>query len=290
LASLYLDWGHWEEAEFYEKRALLTMEYNQSHASILSTWLPNFIRFVKSLAPKQSSKRQAPIQGENRSLSLWQAYSLMGQIKMGLQNNKEALSFFQKSLAAEQKDPDRTPSGHIQVLNLMAENYLVLQQPSDAQSCFEEALNTAKTNFKPNSIEIADSMEHLGIFYRSQNNEVKAKPLLASAREICRGCVGTYFGYTSLPYVEKLAKADESLGQYNEALDLLQKYLQSSRESFGTNHPRVAVGLLDLAEVEKAMGQDAVAQNNLKQALIIAQSLYGNDYPLVIKIQKQIHP
>jgi hypothetical protein len=290
LASLYLDWGHWEDAEFYEKKALLSLQYNQSHASILNTWLPNFIRFVKTLAPKQAARGQAQNPSENKPLPLWEAFALMGQIKMGLQNNKEALAFFQESLETEQKDPDRTPSSHIQLLNLTAENHLLLQQPSDAQSCLEEALNTAKANFKANSIEVADAMEHLGIFYRSQKLEDKAKPLLSSAREIYRGCVGTYFGYSSLPYVQKLAKADESLGQFNDALELLQKNIQSAREAFGANHPRVAVGLMDLAEAEKAVGQDALAQKNLKQALKIAQSVYGDDYPLVLKIQKQIHP
>lgn len=290
LASLYLDWGHWGEADFYENRVLLTLEYNQSHASILNTWLPNFIRFVKTLAPKQAPRQQAQNQAENSSLPLWQAYSLMGQIQMGLQSNKESLSYLQKSLEAEQKDPGRTPAGHINLLELMAENYLLLQQPSDAQSCLEEVLNTAKTSFKANSIEVADAMERLGVFYRSQKLEDKAKPLLSFARNIYRGCVGTYFGYSSIPYVQKLAKADESLGQFNEALDLLQKNIQSAREAFGANHPRVAVGLMDLANAEKALGQDAIAQKNFKQALKIAQSFYGEDFPLVLKIQKQIHP
>jgi tetratricopeptide (TPR) repeat protein len=290
LASLYLDWGHWEEAEFYEKKALSALENNLSRDSIFNAWLPDFIRFIKSLTPKQAARQQTQNPAGKNFFSPWQAYSLMGQIELGLQRNKEALSFFQKSLEAEQKDPDRTPSEHIHNLDLMAETCTLLQQPSDAQSCLEEALNTAKTHFKPNSIEVADSSERLGGFYHSQNLAEKAKPLLASAREIYRGCVGTYFGYDSIPYVQKLAKADETQGQFIEAQDLLQKNLQSVREAFGADHPRVAVGLLDLAGAEENLGQDADAQKNLKQALKIAQSFYRDDYPLVLKIKKQIHP
>ncbi len=289
LAALDLDWGHWDEAEFYEKNALSILEPNQSHGIILNTWLPGFIQFIQSLNPKVTDKGPAPIPAEKNTLTLWQAYCHMGQIEMGFQKYQDALSYFKKSLEAERKSPDRTPIGHIQILNFMAENDMNLQQSSEAQSCLEEALRTAQGNFKANSIEVADSSERLGLFYRSQKLEEKAQHLLAFARKTYRGCVGTYFGFTSISYVLKLAKADENQGQLDEALDLFQKNLQSARETFGVNHPRVAAGLLNLAEAEIALGQDAAAQKNLKEALKIAQSFYREDYPLIVKIKKQIH-
>ena len=171
----------------------------------------------------------------------------------------------------------------------MAENDVLLQQPAEAQSCLEEALQTTKGNFKERSTEVADNSERLGLFFRSQKQEDKAKPHLDFARDIYRSCVGTYFGYASIPYVQKLAKADETQDRWDEAVDLLQKNLQSVRETYGVEHPRVAVGLLDLAEAQTGLGQAAPAQKNLKEALKIAQIFYRNDYPLVVTIQNQIH-
>jgi|GEM_PF-1237800 len=287
LSSLYLDWGHWEDAEFYAKHAVAILEQNLSHGSMLDAWLPDFRRFIRSLNSKKGPKESST--EETKSLPLWQAYRLMGQIELRLQKNKEALIFFRKSLETERKDPDITPAEHISTLDLMAENDVLLQQPAEAQACLEEALQTTKGNFKERSTEVADNSERLGLFFRSQKQEDKAKPHLDFARDIYRSCVGTYFGYASIPYVQKLAKADETQGRWDEAVDLLQKNLQSVRETYGVEHPRVAVGLLDLAEAQTGLGQAAPAQKNLKEALKIAQIFYRNDYPLVVTIQNQIH-
>jgi tetratricopeptide (TPR) repeat protein len=150
-------------------------------------------------------------------------------------------------------------------------------------------LDISKKSDADDSVQRADAMELLGDFYQSQKQDEKSATLFKSALPIYQRFVGVYFGYSTLDYVRKLAKAYESLGKNKEAEDLLQKSQQTLKETFGPSHPRVALGLLDLAQVEEALGQKSLAQEELKEALAMAQSFFGDTHPLVIKIQKQLH-
>ncbi len=256
LASLYFDWGHWEDAEFFQKKAVAILE-------------------KVGRDPENSS-------------DLEQALKLLGQTELELQKKDEALSLLKKSLEMAKKNPAAQPVQLVEIWCLLAQAYQTSSRSSDEQSCLEKALELSKNGFKSNAIEVADAMKRLADFYRSQNQDRQAKPLYDSALKIAQGCVGSYFGYSSLPYVQKLAKADEAIGQWKEAESLLQKALLTSKETFGANHPRVAVALLDLAEAQEGLRQKDAARETLKQALEIAKSFYRDDHPLVVQIQKEL--
>jgi tetratricopeptide (TPR) repeat protein len=286
LASLYLDWGHWEESEFYEKRALSILRENLSHRSLFTGWIPDLKKLLKPLTPKSKS----PVEDSSNPLPLSQAFRLMGEIDLRQAKNDEAIPDLKRSLEAESKELNPSPADHIHTLDLMAAAYLSLKKYIDARSCLEEALKTAQAHFKGNAVEVADGWERLGSFDLSQNHPEKAKPSLKSALAIYGSNVGSYFGYSSLPYVQKLAEADLLQGQYLAAQDLLKKYLETAKQVYGAVHPSVVVGLLDLSQAEDGLGQKEDAQKSLQQALEIAHSLYRDDYFLVQKIQKRIQP
>jgi tetratricopeptide (TPR) repeat protein len=257
LASLYFDWGHWEDAEFFQKKAVTIFEKKG---------------------------------GESEDLVvLQQALELLGQIELQFRKTDEALSLLKKSLELASQNPGTPPARLVEILNLLAFAYQSSSRASDEQSCLEKALQVARSGFKANSIEVAEAMKNLADFYHFKKRDQDAKSLCDSVLKIAQGCVGSYFGYSSLPYVQKLAKADEAVGLWKEAEDLLQKALQTSKETFGANHPRAAVALLDLAGAQEGLGQRDAARENLKQALEIAKSFYRDDYPLIVQIQKELH-
>lgn len=253
LASLYWDWGHWEDAEFFQKKA---------------------VRILEKGSPADPT-RLAP------------ALELLGKIELALQK-EGALDLIKKSADLEEKDPSLQPQQQMESLNLQAAAYRMLDKPVEEGVRLEKALDFAQNHFKPNSFEVASAMEQLADFDRSQKRESDAQSLDHSALKIAQGCVGTYFGYSSLPYVCLLAKVEEKLGLWNEAENYLQKALQTSKDSFGGNHPRVAVALLDLAQAEQGLGQMDKAKVDLQQALEIAKSFYRDDNPLVVQIQTQL--
>jgi tetratricopeptide (TPR) repeat protein len=256
LASLYTDWGRWQDAEYLGKRALSLMEAKDTH----------------------------PFEG------LIQALEQQGYLEMEMGNLTLAEELLKKSLKLQEKDPNTSPAVIIQNLHLISRVYLINKQLSDAQDSLQKIMDITKKNFEGDSVQQADAMENLGDFYQSQSQLEKAKKLFDAALPIYQRFVGVYFGYSSLDYVRKLAKADESVGKNKEAEDLLQKSQQTLKQVFGANHPRVSLGLVDLAQVEEALGQKTLAQEYLKEALVMARSFFGDDHPLVIKIKKQLNP
>ncbi len=254
LSSLYTDWGRWQDAEYFGKRSL----------SILDG-------------------KDANLQG------LLQVLEAQGYLEMEMGDLDQAQELFKRSLRLQEKDVKTVPSDLIQTLYSLSRVYLLSKRFSDAKNSLEKIMDITKKNFESDSVQQADALESLGDFYQSQNQADKAKNFFETALPIYQRFVGVYFGYSSLDYVRKLAKAYESVGKNKEAEDLLQKSLQTLKDVFGASHPWVALGLVDLARVEVALGQKTLAQEELKEALVIAKSLFGDDHPLVLKIKKQLH-
>ncbi len=256
LASLYFYWGHWEDAEFFQRKAVVL--YKQAPASAAD--------------PQR----------------LAEAFGLWGQIELEFGKKDDALSLLKKCGEILEKIPEVPASQLIQSLNLLASTYHALGKYPEEGSCLEKALQTAQKGFKANAVELADAQQSLAGFYHSQGREKEAQPLYDSALKIYQGCVGSYFGYSSLPYVQKLAKARMAAKQWKEAEGLLQNILPSCREIYGTSHPQVAVFLLELAQAQEGLGQTGIARENLKTALQMARSFYRDDHPLVLQIQKEL--
>ena len=215
LTSLYTDWGNWLAAYYFGTECLTILQKHKSTSTE----------------------------------DLTQAWNNLGIIDMESGNINEAKnSFLNQSLAVQEIDSKLNPSNLILTLNLLSKAYQVDKADSKAQSCLQRVLDISKKYFADNSIQVADAMENLGNFYQSQNQADQAKNLLEGALPIYQSFVGVYFGYRALDDVHKLAKAYKSVGKNKEAEDLLQKSLQTLKEVFGPSHPRVALGLLDLAQ------------------------------------------
>lgn len=257
LSSLYFDWGHWEDAEFYLQKSLDLMDKKEG--------------------------------GPRDWAASAQALELSGQIAMIRQRKEKALSSLKRSQEAWEKDPETGALRLINIGYLLAQAYQLSSRPADEKACLEKNLQLAQSRFKPNAVEVADALQKLADFYQVHNQEDKAKPLYDSALKIYQGCVGSYFGYSSLPYVQKLARAEETAGLWKEAADLLQKELEASQGIYGSKHPGIAVVLFDLSKAQKGLGQKDAAQKSLKQALQIAKAFYRDDHPLVVRIQKEIN-
>ncbi len=255
LTALYSDWGRWQDAEYYGKRAVSILQKDET----------------------------------NPADSLPQVLDHLGTVEMEMGDAIEAQELLQKSLKLQEKGPNIDPQLIIPTLEHLSRVYESTKHFSDAQNCLQKILDISKKNYPADSVQQADAMELLGNFYRSQKQNEKAESLFLSALPIYQRFVGVYFGYSTLDYVRKLAKAYESLGKNKEAEVLLQKSQPTLKSVFGPSHPRVALGLLDLAQVEEALDQKSLAQEDLKEALVIAQSFFADTHPLVVKIQKQLH-
>ena len=79
---------------------------------------------------------------------------------------------------------------------------------------------------------------------------------------------------------EKVIKLYQQ-GQYSEAANTAKEALTVAKETFGSNHPKVAISLRNLALLYKAQGKYAEAETLYKRALKIYESALGKDHPSV---------
>ena len=246
LSALDEDRGKNEEAEFWGKRALDIRQ-----------------------------KATADV-----TIELCETTRHLAMVELNLGKAAESKDLLEKSLQLQDKLP-ANPDLRITTLNGLAKAQESLKHFSDAESYLQKAREIAQKAFAPDSIEVADSMENLADFYQSHNQSHKAAALYPAALKIYQRFVGSYYGYSTLPYLQKLALAYQSVGDNKSALDLWKEDLKTTQETFGADHPQTAKVFMSLAQVEKKLGQDKEARGHLKDALGALQSVFPKDHPLV---------
>ena len=254
LGEFYGDTGHWIEADFYENRALSILEGQKS-----------------------------PFPG-----NLIAALNVIGNADLHLQKTGEALAFIKRGWESWKTIKEGTPLLGIETLSLLAKVELLANRDTDAQTHLEKALEIARKSFAVDSVELADAMEPLADFYRSQNQLEKARPLYQSALQIYKRFVGVYFGYPTLPYLQRLARGYASTGDDKSAEDLLGKALNTAGDVYGKSHPQVAVLCFELAKVEKRLGEGKSARLHLEQSLDILKSHFPSNYPLTQEVETRL--
>lgn len=255
LAALYDDWGKWEDAEFWGEKSLASLE-------------------------------KQPI---GAGPGLCEALNRLGRIELNRGQAGQARALFEKSLQLQEKG-GTGPAPRIETLDFLAKIDEREKRLSDAESRLRQADEIAAKSFTDHSVEVADAKERLADFYRSQGRLEKARPLYRSALKIYRGFVGTYFGYTNLAYLQKLARAYQSAGDGKSALELLEKDLKVTQDTFGPGHPQTAVALLRLGTVEKNLGEDKAAEGHFKDALTVLKSFFPEGHPLILRAEALLKP
>jgi tetratricopeptide (TPR) repeat protein len=71
----------------------------------------------------------------------------------------------------------------------------------------------------------------------------------------------------------------QSQGQYAEAESRYQRALAIWEKAFGPDHPNVATGLNNLAELYRMQGQYAQAEPLYQRALVIWERTLGREHP-----------
>jgi tetratricopeptide (TPR) repeat protein len=254
LASLYEDWGKWGDAEYWclKTRAILQKQLVESSPELCETT------------------------------------QLLARIELSQEKLREAQALLDQNLHILEKSPS-DPAIRIESLTLLAKVHMVNKHFSEAETCLQKALETVEKSFPADSVQRGDALENLGDFYLCQNKQEKAQPPYQSALKIYKQFVGSYFGYSSLPYLEKLAHAYQSVGDDQSALDLWEKDLKTTQETFGDGHPKTAKVIIQLARVERKLGKNESSQKHFNEGVKILEAFYPKDYPYVLQMKTRFY-
>ena len=97
---------------------------------------------------------------------------------------------------------------------------------------------------------------------------------------LCLSFAATAFSQETLWEIldEKATKLYQQ-GQYEEAVKFAKEALKVAEETFGSEHPDVALSLNNLAGLYESQGKYADAEPLYKRSLAIAEKALGKDHP-----------
>ena len=100
-------------------------------------------------------------------------------------------------------------------------------------------------------------------------------------------CIGSAFTYTQEELWEHLVTKTNRLykrGKYLEAVDVAKDALKVAEETFGSEHPNMALSLSNLAILYHEQGKYVEADLLYKRALAISEKALGKDHPEVATV------
>ena len=254
LAALYTDLNRLLEAEILEKRAL--------------------------------TLRQAASTGNSEALA--QSLALLARIEGQMKKPDEERKLYQRAFDILKPLPHPNPTLMMDLLKDLAISFSAAKEYSRAATCLEANLVFTGKNFPKDSVEVGNASLDLADFSRGQGEIKRARPLYEAVRDINQRFVGNDDQYATLPYIARLARANQGLGDFKSAAALWQRSLTAEMKIFGPTHPRVALALYHLAESESAMKKKAEAAKQLQQSLAILKKHFSSDHPLILKINSKI--
>ncbi|HSM51024.1 MAG TPA: tetratricopeptide repeat protein, partial [Thermoanaerobaculia bacterium] len=147
-----------------------------------------------------------------------------------------------------------------------------------AEEFSREALAIRRAAIGGPTMDLAASVNNLGVLLLLQGRGDEALPVLQEAVEICRQAGGDRH--------PELARSLENLGnvyyrkrEFDRTLELLGEVMTMRREVLGEDSPDVARTLNNLGMVYKAAGDPGKAEDHLRRAVAGMERAYGPDHP-----------
>jgi tetratricopeptide (TPR) repeat protein len=148
----------------------------------------------------------------------------------------------------------------------------------EAEALARDAVASARTIFGPRTPELAERLGDLGSMLNANSKSEEAAALHREALAIHRSLADSAAIAADL---NALGLALDRLGEYDEALRIMEESLQIRRAHFGARHTEVALGLLDYAAVLQSAGKFDEAIELLEECLSIRRELLGDRHPNV---------
>ncbi|WP_146141165.1 tetratricopeptide repeat protein [Stenomitos frigidus] len=150
------------------------------------------------------------------------------------------------------------------------------QETAKAIAAFQAAISRREP--LPDLTPLANSLNYLGLLYKSQGRYAEAESLYMRSLQIYEQQLGEDHPYVATS-LNNLAGLYELQGRYAEAEPLYVRALQISEQQLGADHPDTAASLNNLAGLYKSQGLTTEAEPLYVRALQISEQELGADHP-----------
>ncbi len=214
--------------------------------------------------------------------------SNMAQV-MGLQANFEAAeALYQEALQSLRSNLDMDQGELANTLYGLADLYSLMGNFERAEEVLRETITiqegVARQSELGESLELARSLDQLGMVLTSSARYEEAEPLLREALAMRRRILPADVHPDIDDSLNNLAIFLYQLGDYEESERLFRESLAINLQLLGPEHPDLAIFQNNLAFVLHDMGDYEAAETYYRQALAIRQSSLGEDHPQVARL------
>jgi tetratricopeptide (TPR) repeat protein/predicted Ser/Thr protein kinase len=146
-----------------------------------------------------------------------------------------------------------------------------------AVESYGRALELREASLGSDNLEVASSLDHLGVTFITLNDTEKARAYIERALAIRLQLLGPEHARVA-GTLDNLAVVFHAEGKFEEARATLERSLAIWRAVLGPDHIDVASTLANLAAIQLELGDCAAALENFKSVLAIQEAVLGPDH------------
>ncbi|HYX22897.1 MAG TPA: serine/threonine-protein kinase [Thermoanaerobaculia bacterium] len=170
------------------------------------------------------------------------------------------------------------PDVQAELLDSIGEVAFGLGRYDQAQPLLERALALRRQRFGPESLPVAQSLEHLGLLKEQRSEQAAAEALLRQALALERRLLGEH-DLAVAKVLNELGEVVAGEVRYTDAEKLHQEALAIAREREGPVGLTVADSILGLAKRKQDLGDPLAAERLFCQGLEIERRALGSQSP-----------
>ena len=200
---------------------------------------------------------------------------------LGLRSELDtAASTYEEAIRTLREAPGTSPLTLAQGLFGYAEIQSLKGNQEAAEKLLREAADLQRRGSSPGSLELAQSIERLGMTLVNQARYKEAEPLLREAVAMVRSLVPGGVHPILDDTLNDLAYFLYETGKFPEAAQLFKESLDINQRLLGDRHPDIAISMNNLAFVLQDSGDLVAAEKYYQQALDIRMASLGESHPL----------
>jgi tetratricopeptide (TPR) repeat protein len=205
-------------------------------------------------------------------------YNQLGRVKDEQGQYKEAITFYEQSLAIEEKTLPHTHFNLANTYNNIGEVYRKMGEYSKALSYYEKALEIQQKTLPPTHPSLAGSYNNIGIVYQSMGEYSKALSYYEKDLEISQKTLPPTHPNLAGSY-NNIGNVYQSMGEYSKALWYYEKALEIQQRILPSTHPSLADSYNNIGAVYQSMGEYSKALSSHEKALEIYQKTLPPTHP-----------
>ncbi len=237
LAAIYWTMGRYEDSEETYKWALAVREKTLGKDDLLvADSLNNLAALYEDLGRDPEAKM-----AEERAIRIVEKKEggltpdcglemlILGKIQINLQDNLGAEKTLDQAVSLGAKTQNNNPGQYCESLVALAQANQASGHLQIAETHLKQYLDSCGKQYKADSVEVADSLECLGDFYKAEHLKKKSREYYESALKIYRKFVAHY------PFCDRHVQEPAIIGVFHRSAEFGVIWISSNAVSMSTS-------------------------------------------------------